>query len=161
MSHIGRFANRLCFSGLVQPGPDILPGRVLRAVRRAGLLPAPVLPERPAGPRREGRHDRPHPDALQFRLLRQPRARQQVSARAPHGATTLALLTPQQQQDTRQKVHLSLSIYIYTEKIIYYAIYGISFTCVRTVRVGAREQILRAHSASPLLSLYQNYLMKK
>ncbi len=68
----------LCSSGLVQSRSGVCIRWVLRQVRSARVSQAPVLPEWPAGEGRERVHDRPHTTALQLRLLRLPRARQQV-----------------------------------------------------------------------------------
>lgn len=65
--------------GLVLTWTSVRAGRVLCAVRRARLLPPPVLPLRPAGRGGERPADRgPHAHALLLRVLRQPRPRQQV-----------------------------------------------------------------------------------
>ena len=64
--------------GLVQSRSGLRPGRVLRSVRRPRLPPSPELPEGPDGLLREQRAGRPHAAALQLRLLRLARPREQV-----------------------------------------------------------------------------------
>lgn len=67
----------LC-AGLVQPGPGVCLGWVLRQERRAGLSQTPVLPAWPPGEGGERGHYRPHPSSLQLCFLRLPCAWEQV-----------------------------------------------------------------------------------
>ena len=70
-------------TGVVQPGPGVCAGRILRPERGQRVSQTPVLPPRPAQSRRQRGNDRPHPAPLQLRLLRLPRAREQVRPTAP------------------------------------------------------------------------------
>lgn len=71
---------RVVSAGLVQSGSGVRPGRVLRSLRRARLPSPPELPEGSDGLLGEQRSDRPHAAALQLRLLRLARPREQVSS---------------------------------------------------------------------------------
>ncbi|KAG7254658.1 hypothetical protein CRUP_003813, partial [Coryphaenoides rupestris] len=64
-----RLQRHLLLPGMVQPGPGVRPGRVLRQERGQGMSQAPVLPPRPPQQGRQRRHDRPHSAPLQLRFL--------------------------------------------------------------------------------------------
>ena len=85
-------------AGLVHTRSDVRAGWVLCEVRSAGMLQTPLLPRGSAGEVWETCCDRPHADPLQLRLLRQPRARKQVS----HVSTSIF----------RKQNYLGLSCYI-------------------------------------------------
>ena len=64
---------------MVQPWTDLYSGRVCGPIRCTRMSETSALPVRSAGKSRRWPHDRPHTDALQFRILRFTRLRQQVS----------------------------------------------------------------------------------